>query len=99
MRRRYNPNQLELFPELVTQDVPQNSKRSHENLQRGGGRLHPLRSNRGLRIYMQFPLALGCGCRGCEELPDATDDIEQEIPSARGNAIGDEAAVPGTSQL
>ena len=81
MRRRYDPNQLELFFEFVTQDVPQNSNQSRGNLQRGGRRLQLLRSHRGLRTYLQFALALGCGCRGREELPNAIDDIEQEMPS------------------
>jgi hypothetical protein len=99
MRRRYDPNQLELFPEFVTQDVPQDSKRSRGNPQRSGGRLQPPRSNPGLRTLMQLPLALGCGCRGREERSDAADVIEQKMPPARGDAIGDEAAVPGTSQV
>ena len=99
MRRRYDPNQLELFPEFENQDMPQDSKRARGNPQGHRGRIPPSRSNRGLPTYMQFPLALGCGCRGREELPDAPDDIAQEMPSARGDAIGDEAADPGTSQV
>ena len=78
MRRRYNPNQLELFPELVTQDAPSNSKRSHENLQRGGERLRPLRSNRGLRIYMHS-IGAGVWVPRVRGTPDATDDIEREM--------------------
>jgi hypothetical protein len=98
MRRRYDPNQLELFPEFVNQDVSQASKRSRMDSQRSAERDQRSRSNRSLHIAIQLPLALGCGCRGREELPDATDDIEQEMSSARGDAIDDEAVaeyIPG----
>jgi hypothetical protein len=83
MRRRYDPNQLELFPEFANQDVPQASKRSRGNPQRSGGRDQSSGSNRSLHPGMQLPLALDWGCGGHEELPDATNAIEQEMPSAR----------------
>ena len=88
MRRRYDPNQLELFPEFVNQEVPQASKRSRGNPQRSGGRVQPSRSHRGLRTYLQFPLALGCGCLRREENCRCYRCIEQEVPSVRGDAIG-----------
>jgi hypothetical protein len=62
MRRRYDPNQLELFPEFVNQDMPQASKRSRENPPRSAGRVQPSRSHRGLHTGIQLPLPLGCGC-------------------------------------
>jgi hypothetical protein len=52
MRRHYDPNQFELFPEFVNHDAPQDLKRSRRNPQHSGGRLQPPRTNRGLRTYM-----------------------------------------------
>jgi len=48
MRRRYDPNQLELFPEFVNQDISQDSKRARGNPQRRGGWVPSPQSNRGV---------------------------------------------------
>jgi hypothetical protein len=99
MRRRYNPNQLELFPEYVQQDMPQAPKRSRVNSQRSAERVQPLRSHRGLHTGIQLPLPLGCGCLRREEHSDAADVIEQEVSPVQGDTIGDEAALLSTSQV
>ena len=80
MRRRYDPNQFELFPEFVNQDLPGDSKRSHRNPQGRGGRFQSPQSDRALRTLMQLPLALACGCRGREERTGAADIIAPEMP-------------------
>jgi hypothetical protein len=99
MRRRYDPNQLELFPEFVNQEPPQASKRSRENAPRSAGRARPPRSHRGLHTGIQLPLPLGCGCLRREESSDAADVIEQEVLPDRGDPIGGEAALPSISQV
>lgn len=99
MRRRYDPNQLELFPEYVQQEMPQAPKRSRADSQRSAGRVQPSRSNRGLHTGIQLPLPLGCGCLGRAESCGGADVIEQELSPLQGNAIGDEATLPSTSQV